>query len=68
VRFFFAVALGAALLGVRPVAAQKVDSIVVLNDDVFDAAEESDPNAGFQCPAHPHARGHHPPHAAAQSG
>lgn len=46
-RVLFAVALGAALLGVRPVTAQTVDSIVVLNDDVFAQEEESDPSAGF---------------------
>ncbi len=40
-------ALAAALLGVWPAAAQTIDSIVVLNDDVFGRDEEMDPNAGF---------------------
>lgn len=42
-------ALGVALLGVRPApaAAQTIDSIVVLNDDVFGLDEEADPDAGF---------------------
>ena len=40
-------ALGVALLGARPAVGQTIDSIVVLNDDVFAPEEEADPDAGF---------------------
>jgi hypothetical protein len=47
VRGLAVAALAAALLGVWPAAAQTIDSIVVLNDDVFARDEEMDPSAGF---------------------
>jgi hypothetical protein len=47
VRALAVAALGVALLGVPPAAGQTIDSIVVLNDDVFAPEEEADPDAGF---------------------